>query len=40
MAEAPYGSILGTLSGLQDSAWFNEDAPAALPTKLWRLVKA
>ena len=40
MAETPDGSILVTASRLQDSAWFNKDAPAALPTKLFRLVKA
>ena len=40
MAEMPDGSILVTASRIQDSAWFNKDAPAALPTKLYRMVKA
>jgi hypothetical protein len=40
MAEAPDGSILVTASRIQDSAWFDKDAPAALPTKLYRMVKA
>jgi len=40
MAEAPDGSIYVTASRIQDSAWFNKDAPAALPTKLYRLVKS
>ena len=40
MAEAPDGSIYVTASRIQDSAWFNKDAPAALPTKLYRMVKA
>lgn len=39
MAEMPDGSILVTASRIQDSAWFNKDAPAALPTKLYKLVK-
>jgi sugar lactone lactonase YvrE len=39
MAEMPDGSILVTASRIQDSAWFNKDAPVALPTKLYRLVK-
>ena len=39
MAEAPDGSIYVTASRIQDSAWFNKDAPTALPTKLYRLVK-
>ena len=40
MAEAPDGSIYVTASRIQDSAWFNKDAPAALPTKLFRMVKS
>jgi sugar lactone lactonase YvrE len=40
MAEAPDGAIYVTASRIQDSAWFNKDAPAALPTKLYRMVKA
>ena len=39
MAEAPDGSIYVTASRIQDSAWFNKDAPAALPTKLYRMLK-
>ena len=40
MAEAPDGSIYVTASRIQDSAWFNKDAPAALPTRLFRMVKS
>jgi sugar lactone lactonase YvrE len=40
LAEAPDGSIYVTASRIQDSAWFNKDAPAALPTKLFRMIKA
>jgi sugar lactone lactonase YvrE len=40
MAEAPDGSIYVTASRIQDSAWFNKDAPVTLPTKLFRVVKA
>jgi sugar lactone lactonase YvrE len=40
MAEMPDGSILVTASRIQDSAWFNKDAPATLPTKLYRMIKA
>jgi sugar lactone lactonase YvrE len=39
MAEMPDGSILVTASRIQDNAWFNKDAPAALPTKLYRMMK-
>lgn len=39
MAETPDGSIYVTASRIQDSAWFKKDAPAALPTKLFRMVK-
>ena len=39
MAEAPDGSIYVTASRIEDSAWFNKDWPAALPTKLFRMVK-
>ncbi len=39
MAEAPDGSIYVTASRIQDSAWFNKDAPAALPTRLFKMVK-
>lgn len=40
MAEAPDGSIYVTASRLQDSAWFDKGAPAALPTRLFRMVKS
>lgn len=40
MAEAPDGAIYLTASRLQDSAWFVKDAPAALPTKLYRMVRS
>jgi WD40 repeat protein len=40
MAEAPDGAIYVTASRIQDSAWFNKDAPAALPTKLYRMVRS
>jgi sugar lactone lactonase YvrE len=39
MAEAPDGSIYVTASRIQDSAWFDKDAPAALPTRLFKMVK-
>jgi sugar lactone lactonase YvrE len=39
MAEAPDGSIYVTASHIQDSAWFNQGAPAVLPTGLFRMVK-
>jgi sugar lactone lactonase YvrE len=39
MAEAPDGSIYVTASRIQDSAWFNKDAPGTLPTKLFEMVK-
>lgn len=39
MAEMPDGSILVTASRIQDSAWFNRDAAAALPTKLYRILR-
>lgn len=35
----PDGSIYVTASRIQDSAWFNKDAPQALPTKLCKLAK-
>lgn len=37
IAEAPDGSIYVTTSRIQDSAMFNPQAPASLPTQLWRL---
>ena len=40
MAEMPDGSILVTASRIQDSAWFNKDAPQALPTKVYRLLRS
>jgi sugar lactone lactonase YvrE len=36
-AQGPNGTIYVTTSRIQDSAWFNKDAPLALPTQLWRL---
>jgi sugar lactone lactonase YvrE len=39
LAEAPDGSIYVTASRIQDNAWFNKDAPAVLPTKLFKMVK-
>jgi sugar lactone lactonase YvrE len=36
-AQGPDGSVYVTTSRIQDSAWFNPDAPPALPTQLWRL---
>lgn len=36
-AEAPDGTILFTTSHIQDSAFYRPDAPAALPTELWRI---
>jgi hypothetical protein len=37
-SEGPDGTIYVTTSHIQDSAFFKPDAPAALPTQLWRLV--
>jgi sugar lactone lactonase YvrE len=36
-AQGPDGVIYVTTSHIQDSAFFKPDAPAALPTELWRL---
>jgi sugar lactone lactonase YvrE len=36
-SEGPDGSLYLTTSRIQDSAFFNRDAPPALPTQLWRL---
>jgi len=36
-SEGPDGSLYVTTSRIQDSAFFNRDAPLALPTQLWRL---
>lgn len=36
-SEGPDGSLYVTTSRIQDSAFFNKDAPPALPTQLWRL---
>jgi sugar lactone lactonase YvrE len=36
-SEGPDGTIYVTTSRIQDSAFFNPDAPPALPTQLWRL---
>jgi sugar lactone lactonase YvrE len=36
-SQGPDGSLYFTTSRIQDSAFFNRDAPLALPTQLWRL---
>lgn len=36
-AQGPDGTVYVTSSHIQDSAFFKPDAPAALPTELWRL---
>jgi sugar lactone lactonase YvrE len=36
-SQGPDGSLYVTSSRIQDSAFFNRDAPLALPTRLWRL---
>jgi hypothetical protein len=36
-SQEPDGSLYVTTSRIQDSAFFNRDAPLALPTRLWRL---
>jgi sugar lactone lactonase YvrE len=36
-SQGPDGSLYVTTSRIQDSAFFNRDAPLALPTNLWRL---
>lgn len=36
-SQGPDGSLYVTSSRIQDSAFFNRDAPLALPTQLWRL---
>jgi sugar lactone lactonase YvrE len=36
-SQGPDGAIYVTTSHIQDSAFFKPDAPAALPTQLWRL---
>ncbi|MFL6708927.1 MAG: L-dopachrome tautomerase-related protein [Massilia sp.] len=38
-SQAPDGSLYVTTSRIQDSAFFNRDAPLALPTQLWRLAR-
>ena len=37
--QGPDGTIYVTSSHIQDSSFFKPDAPAALPTELWRLVR-
>jgi len=37
-SQGPDGAIYVTTSHIQDSAFFKPDAPAALPTQLWKLV--
>lgn len=39
LAEGPDGTVYVTTSRIQDSAFFKPDAPAALPTQLWRVVR-
>jgi sugar lactone lactonase YvrE len=39
-SQGPDGSLYVTTSRIQDSAFFNRDAPLALPTQLWRLPRA
>jgi sugar lactone lactonase YvrE len=39
LAEAEDGSIYVTASRIQDMSWFKADAPHALPTKLFRMVR-
>lgn len=39
LAEEPDGTVYVTTSRIQDSAFFKPDAPAALPTQLWRIVR-
>ncbi|KQQ90245.1 hypothetical protein ASF65_15445 [Aureimonas sp. Leaf324] len=39
LSEGPDGTIYVTTSRIQDSAFFKPDAPAALPTQLWRVVR-
>jgi sugar lactone lactonase YvrE len=36
-SQGPDGSLYVTTSRIQDSAFFNREAPLALPTQLWRL---
>ena len=36
-SQGPDGSLYVTTSRIQDSAFFNRDAPLSLPTQLWRL---
>jgi sugar lactone lactonase YvrE len=39
LAEAEDGSLYVTASRIQDMSWFKADAPQALPTKLFRMVR-
>lgn len=39
LAEGPDGTVYVTTSRIQDSAFFKPDAPAALPTQLWRITR-
>jgi len=39
-AQGPDGTVYVTSSHIQDSAFFKPDAPAALPTELWKLASA
>jgi len=39
-SQGPDGTVYVTTSHIQDSAFFKPDAPAALPTELWKLAPA
>ena len=39
-SQGPDGTVYVTTSHIQDSAFFKPDAPAALPTELWKLSKS
>ena len=38
--QGPDGTVYVTTSHIQDSAFFKPDAPAALPTELWKLIES
>lgn len=39
-SQGPDGTVYVTTSHIQDSAFFKPDAPAALPTELWKLIES
>ncbi len=39
LSEGPDGTVYVTTSRIQDSAFLKPDAPASLPTQLWRVVR-